>query len=47
MFGEISAPSTDRADAFRKAMLEANFFLRGTGGAVLSMNPETGAYMLV
>jgi len=47
IFGEIPAPSPERADAFRKAALEANFFMRGTGGAVLSINPESGAYTLM
>lgn len=47
LFGEIPAPSPDREEAFRKAALEANFFGRGTGGAVFSLNPESGAYTLV
>ena len=47
VFGEIPAPPPDREEAFRKAALEANFFMRGTGGAVFSINPETGAYTLV
>ena len=47
LFGEIPAPPPDREDASRKAGLEANFFMRGTGGAVFSINPETGAYTLV
>ena len=47
LFGEIPAPPPDREDAFRKAVLEANFFMRGTGGAVFSINPETGVYTLV
>ena len=46
-FGEVPAPSQDREESFRKAVLEANFFMRGTGGAVFSINPETGAYTLV
>jgi len=47
LFGEVPAPSQDSEEAFRKAVLEANFFMRGTGGAVFSINPETGAYTLV
>lgn len=47
LFGEVTAPPPDREEAFRKAVLSANFFGRGTGGAVFSINPETGAYMLV
>jgi len=47
LFGEIPAPPSDREEAFRKAVLEANFFGRGTGGAVFSMNPDNGAYTLV
>ena len=47
LFGEVPAPPPDREEAFRKAVLEANFFMRGTGGAVFSINPETGAYTLV
>ena len=47
LFGEIPDPPPDRQEAFRKAALEANFFMRGTGGAVFSLNPETGAYTLV
>lgn len=47
IFGELPAPAPARAEAFRKAALEANFFMRGTGGAVFSMNPESGAYTLM
>lgn len=47
LFGEVAAPPPDREEAFRKMALEANFFMRGTGGAVFSINPETGAYTLV
>lgn len=47
LFGEVSAPPPDREESFRKVALEANFFGRGTGGAVFSLNPETGAYTLV
>ena len=46
LFGAIPAPP-DREEQFRKTILEANFFMRGTGGAVFSLNPETGAYTLV
>ena len=44
IFGEIPAPQPGSENAFRKAVLEANFFLRGTGGATFSINPESGAY---
>ena len=47
LFGEVAAPPPGREEAFRKTVLEANFFGRGTGGAVFSINPETGAYTLV
>jgi len=47
LFGEVPAPPPDREEVFRKAVLEANFFMRGTGGAVFSINPKTGAYTLV
>ena len=46
LFGEVPAPP-DREEQFRKTILEANFFMRGTGGAVFSLNPETGACTLV
>ena len=47
IYGEIPAPSPEREDAFRKVALEANFFMRGTCGAVISINPESGAYTLM
>jgi len=47
LFGEVAAPPPDREEIFRKTVLEANFFGRGTGGAVFALNPETGAYTLV
>ena len=46
IYGEIPAPLPEREDAFRKAALEANFFMRGTCGAVFSINPDGGAYTL-
>ena len=46
LFGEVPAPPPEREEPFRKAILEANFFGRGTGGAVFSLNPETGACVL-
>ena len=36
LFGDIPPPGEDREDAFRKTVLEANYFFRGTGGATLS-----------
>ena len=47
IYGEIPAPSPDRENSFHKAVLEGNFFMRGTCGAVFSINPETGAYTLM
>ncbi len=47
IYGEIPAPSPEREDAFRKVALEANFFMRGTCGALLSINPTNGAYTLM
>lgn len=47
IFGEIPAPSPDREASFRKAALEANFFMHGTCGAVFSINPGSGAYTLM
>lgn len=47
LFGEIPGPVPDKEEAFRRILLESNYFFRGTGGATLSLNPETGAYTLV
>lgn len=47
LFGEIPNPVAGREEAFRKTLLEANYFFNGTGGATLSINPETGAYTLI
>jgi hypothetical protein len=44
---EIGFPPPDADDAFGSLMLKANFLLRGTEGATLCQNPETGAYALV
>ena len=44
---EIGLPPPDAAGAFGGLMLKANFLLRGTDGATLCQNPETGAYALV
>lgn len=46
LFGDVANPPPDMEESFRKAVLEANFFGRSTGGAVFSLNPDTGAYML-
>ena len=46
LFADVPNPPPDKEDSFRKTILEANFFGRSTGGAVFSLNPETGAYML-
>ena len=47
IFGEIPSPVPGKEEAFRKTVLEANYFFNGTGGATFSINPETGAYTLI
>ena len=47
LFGEIPEPLPEKAETFRKTVLEANYFFNGTGGATFSINPETGAYTLI
>ena len=44
---EIGLPPPDANGAFGAMMLQANFLLRGTAGATLCQNPETGSYALV
>jgi len=44
---EIGHPPPDAHGAFGAMMLQANFMLRGTEGATLCQNPETGAYAIV
>ena len=44
---EIGFPPPDANGAVGAMMLQANFLLRGTEGATLCQNPETGAYALV
>ena len=44
---EIGHPPPDANGAFGAMMLQANFLLRGTDGATLCQNPETGTYALV
>ena len=44
---EIGHPPPDSYGAFGAMMLQANFLLRGTDGATLCQNPESGAYALV
>jgi len=44
---EIGHPPPDANGAFGSMMLQANFLLRGTEGATLCQNPETGTYALV
>jgi len=44
---EIGHPPPDANGAFGAMMLQANFLLRGTAGATLCQNPETGTYALV
>jgi len=44
---EVGLPPPDANGAFGGMMLQANFLLRGTDGATLCQNPETGAYAIV
>jgi len=44
---EIGHPPPDANGALGALMLKANFLLRGTEGATLCQNPETGAYAIV
>ena len=44
---EIGFPPPSADGAFGAIMLQANLLLRGTEGATLCQNPETGAYALV
>ena len=44
---EIGNPPPDANGAFGAMMLKANFLLRGTDGATLCQNPETGGYAIV
>ena len=44
---EIGLPPPDANGAFGAMMLKANFLLRGTAGATLCQNPETGTYAIV
>lgn len=44
---EIGLPPPDANGAFGAMMLQANFLLRGTAGATLCQNPETGTYAIV
>ena len=44
---EIGLPPPDSNGAFGALMLQANFLMRGTEGATLCQNPETGAYAIV
>ena len=44
---EIGHPPPDANGAIGAMMLQANFLLRGTEGATLCQNPETGTYAIV
>lgn len=44
--GDIGHPPPDANGPFGELMLKANFLLQGSKGSVLSMNPETGAYVV-
>ena len=41
-FADVGGPSPERAPGVHKALLEANHFWAGTGGATLGLQPETG-----
>ena len=44
---EIGLPPPDANGVFGALMLQANFMLRGTEGATLCQNPESGSYAIV
>ena len=44
--GEIGLPPPHADVAVGELMLKSNFLLNATEGSVLSMNPETGAYVV-
>jgi hypothetical protein len=44
---EIGLPPPEANGMFGTLMLQANFMLRGTEGATLCQNPESGCYALV
>ena len=44
---EIGHPPPDANGALGAMMLQANFLLRGTEGATLCQNPESGTYAIV
>lgn len=46
MHCEFGEPPAEHADQFERKMLQANFMYRGTGGATLSMDEESGRYYL-
>jgi hypothetical protein len=46
IYGEVGFPPPDADGPFGGTMLKANHLFRGTGGAVLCQDPETGAYAL-
>ena len=43
---EFGEPPVENAAQFERKMLQANFMYRGTGGATLSMDEESGRYYL-
>ena len=45
-FGKVGDPPPQGLAPLQTAMLDANHLFRGTGGATLSRDPETGAYYL-
>ena len=45
--GEIGESPAEAEGHFGEVMLKANFLFRGTEGATLAQNPETGAFAIV
>lgn len=46
LVAEIGRPPPDPDGIMGATMLKANYFLKGTGGAVLCQMPDTGAYAI-
>ncbi len=46
LVGDLGEPPPERLDDLYKIMMEANHLFGGTGGATLSLNPETGHFAL-
>lgn len=46
LVGDLGEPPPERLERLFKMMLEANHLLGGTGGATLSLDPDTGRFAL-